>query len=107
MLVAKNGYSYFFILSVYLPLGYFYIMFVYWDLQLCFFQWEFLPILHNKPQDRYIYQISISVNKTSSKEFDTEVFCVLYGLKGKTAPKTLSDGKRKVSWCHSRMCFMD
>ena len=56
-----------------------------------------MPILHNTPQDEYIYQISIGVGKNSSSEFETEVFCTLYGQKGKTRPRTLDDGKRKVS----------
>ena len=61
-----------------------------------FIQWEFLPILQNSPKDKYTYLISINVGHNSSSEFDTDVFCVLYGEEGKTSPKTLADGKRKV-----------
>lgn len=78
------------------------------------FKWEFLPILQNRAEDRFIYQISVSVGKTSSKDFDTDVYCVIYGAKGKTSPKALKDGKRKVSLtsyncvdCLESFCRMD
>jgi len=54
-------------------------------------------VIHNEPDDKFIYQITISIGRVSSKEFNTKLFCVLYGENGKTTPIELEDGKRKVS----------
>ena len=60
------------------------------------FQWEFLPILGNEPDDCFIYQLTFNIGKDSNPNFSTPVFCVIYGDQGKTTPKALVDGQRKV-----------
>ncbi|KAF6038212.1 hypothetical protein EB796_003483 [Bugula neritina] len=49
----------------------------------------------NKPDDKFIYQITISIGRSSNQDFDTKLFCVIYGENGKTSPKMLEDGKRQ------------
>ena len=60
-------------------------------------QWDYEPLVQNHPDDEHIYLLSLTLNKKSFSTFDANVFCVIYGEKGKTDSLHLFTGtKRKV-----------
>lgn len=52
--------------------------------------------MENEPDDRFVYQITFQIGKKSRSDFDSPVFCVLYGQRGKSRPIALVDGIRRV-----------